>query len=118
MMQNNRNVVRAVVGVGALMVALVLVQHVAAASISARTTYLTFNRPMELPGVMLEPGTYIFELAEPMGSSGAVHVLKGDRRTPVYMGFTHLVERPSGLRLEGTVSLSEAASGVAPRITT
>ena len=35
-----------------------------------KTTYLTFNRPVGLPGVTLGSGTYVFELPEPMSSEG------------------------------------------------
>ena len=39
-----------------------------AAALDGRTTFLTFNRPVALPGVALGTGTYIFELAAPMSN--------------------------------------------------
>jgi hypothetical protein len=116
-MQSHRNVVWATIVVAALTVALVLVQHVAATTLSARTTYLTFNRSVQLPGVTLEAGTYIFELADPFGGSGVVRVLSRDRRIPYFMGLTNRVDAPRGLRLDASVLLAESAPGVAPRIT-
>jgi len=35
-----------------------------------RTNHITFNVPLGLPGVTLAPGTYIFELADPLMSHG------------------------------------------------
>ena len=48
-----------------------------------RTTYLTFNRPVSVPGVGLAPGTYIFELASPTTDVSIVRVLSRDRSTVV-----------------------------------
>ena len=36
-------------------------------------TFLTFNQPVELPGLVLQPGTYIFQLAD-TGSRNVVEV--------------------------------------------
>jgi len=116
-MRNNRNVVWATIGVAVAMFALALVQHVAAGTIAERTTYLTFSRPVRLPGVTLSAGTYVFELADPINAPGVVHVASRDRRTGYFMGFTHAAERPRGLRLDASVSLGESAAGVAPPIT-
>ena len=116
-MRNNRNVVWASIGAALVMVALALVQHVAAGTIAERTTYLTFSRSVRLPGVTLNAGTYVFELADPINAPGVVRVASRDRRTAYFMGFTYGVERPRGLRLDASVSLGESAGGVAPPIT-
>jgi hypothetical protein len=113
-MQSNRNWVWAAVGVAVF--ALALGQHVAAGTIE-RTTYLTFSQPVQLPGVALGAGTYVFELANPMSAAGVVRVLSRDRRTAYFMGFTNAAERPRGMRHDALVSLGESAAGVAPRIT-
>ena len=60
--------------------ALGLVQHGAADTNPARTTYLTFSQPVQLPGVALGAGTYLFELADPDAAPGVVRVLSRDRR--------------------------------------
>jgi hypothetical protein len=114
-MRSNRNLVWAAVGVAVF--ALGLVQHAAAGTNPARTTYLTFSQPVQLPGASLGAGTYIFELADPSAASGVVRVLSADRRIAVFMGFTHEVERPRWMNLEASVSLGESIAGVAPRIT-
>jgi hypothetical protein len=114
-MRNYRNWVWA--AVGATVFAVALVQHAAAGTIAERTTYLTFSQPVQLPGVALKAGAYIFELADPMGAPGVVRVLSRDRRTAYFMGFTYVAERPRGMRDDALVSFGESAAGVAPRIT-
>ena len=81
-----------------------------------RTTHLTFNRPVALPGVTLGAGTYIFELADPGMNLDIVRVLSNDRRRVYLMAFTAPIERPKG-RPDLLVSLGEAPPGAAPPIT-
>jgi hypothetical protein len=83
-------------------------------SAAARTTYLTFNVPVALPGVALAPGTYIFELAAPGERLDLVHVLSRDRSQVYYAGFTELVGRSAGLRTDRPISFGESRMG-APR---
>ena len=81
---------------------------------AARTTYLTVNVPVALPGVALGPGTYIFELAAPGERLDLVRVLSRDRAQVYHTGFTDLVERPEGLRENRPLSFGESRVG-APR---
>ena len=115
-MENNRNVIWTTIGVALAMFAFALVQHVAAGTLAERTTHLAFNRSVRLPGVTLDAGTYVFELADPFNAAGVVRVLSGDRRKTYFMGFTNGTERPRGLRLDASVSLGESPAGVAPPI--
>ena len=63
-----------------------------------RQTALTFKRTVSLPGVTLEPGTYVFEVANPESGSNVVRVrAKEDYRRVYYAGFTNMVERPDNL---------------------
>ena len=79
-----------------------------------RTTYFTFTRVVQMPGVALEPGTYIFEVANPDGQADLVRVLSRDRKQVFLMKFTRPIHRrPSG-NLKATISLGEAPAG-APR---
>jgi hypothetical protein len=50
-----------------------------AVTLAERTTFLTFNRPIALPGIALGTGTYIFELAEPLSNNAIVRVSSADR---------------------------------------
>ncbi len=56
--------------------------------------YLTFNKPVSLPGVSLGSGTYIFQLLDQSGHN-VVRVLSRDRRINHYTGLTYSVDRPS-----------------------
>ena len=82
-----------------------------------RTMYLTFSRSVQLPGVTLAPGTYIFELAEPTSANNLVRVLSHDRRNVYLLAFTLRVDRPRGMRSDQFVSIGEAPGGAPPPIT-
>jgi hypothetical protein len=76
---------------------------------SSRMQYLTFSKPVALPGVTLQSGTYIFELASPEISPDIVRVLSRDRKTVLFTAFTRSVDRPAGVPLDELVSLREVA---------
>ncbi len=88
-----------------------------AASTLSKTTYLTFNRPVMLPGVALGRGTYTFEIPDPLMAWDVVRVSSRDRRIVYYSGFTRVVPRPAGLPRHQTVSFAEARANVAQPIT-
>src|SRR5262245_25874895 len=98
----------------------VIVGAVAAATVPAiawdpmhRPATLTFNRAVGLPGVTLEPGTYVFEFANPESGNNIVRVRgREDYRQVYYTGFTHTVERPASLG-DRPVLLGEAVAGKA-----
>jgi len=75
---------------------------------ASRTTFATFNRPVALPGVELNAGTYIFELANPHGDLSIVRVSSRDRSKIYLMAFTRIVDRPAGLPADRIVTLGEA----------
>ena len=64
----------------------------------AEQTFLTFSAPVEMPGVVLEPGTYEFRLANPVTSRNVVQVFKKDSNEPIgQWTFVDAVSRsPSG----------------------
>ena len=111
----NRKLLWMVCGIAA--VALVMAPRVGAGTDEHKTTYLTFSRPLSLPGVALGSGTYIFEIANPSSGADVVRVMSRDRLTSYFMGFTKGVARPHALPGEQMVSLGESAAGVAPPIT-
>lgn len=57
---------------------LLLAGNLASAQTFNRTTYLTFNTPVELPGVTLPAGTYTFRLSDSMSDRHIVQVLDKD----------------------------------------
>jgi hypothetical protein len=81
-----------------------------------RTTYFTFSGPVQMPGVTLPAGTYIFEVVNPIGSSDVVSVKSRDRSKVYLMQFTRSVERPSKGELKATVSLGETIDGNPPPV--
>ena len=48
-----------------------------------RTTYFTFSRTVQMPGVVLPAGTYVFEVVNPDTRSDIVRVMSRDRKTGV-----------------------------------
>jgi hypothetical protein len=103
-----RRFVRSIMGITIL--AMGLAAPLYAGFIDHRTMAVTFGTPVELPGVALARGTYIFELASPDTDPTIVRVLSRDRSTVYLPAFTQLVRRPADRRAR-TVSLGEAASG-------
>jgi hypothetical protein len=84
---------------------------------TSRTQYLTFTRPVALPGVSLKSGTYIFELADPDAAPDVVRVLSRDRKTVLLTAFTMSIDRPASVPLSQYVSLREVAPDRAMPIT-
>jgi hypothetical protein len=98
-----------------LVTALILGLVVLAASVSVGagasdndTMYVTFNRPVSLPGVALGSGTYIFQRLD-VNAHGVVRVLSRDSRINHYTGFTSPAERPAGLKRAQVISFAEAS---------
>jgi hypothetical protein len=104
----------AVVAVGILAVGAAAVK---AGSLENRLMYISFSRPVALPGVELNAGTYAFELAAPMTDSSLVRVSSKDHRTVYLTAFTLRVDRPKTLRPGQVVTLGEAPRGVAAPVT-
>lgn len=74
------------------------------------TMYVTFNRPVSLPGVSLGSGTYIFERLD-MHAHSVVRVLSRDGKINLYTGFTYPVNRPADLKRDHVISFAEASPG-------
>ena len=83
-----------------------------------RMMYVTFNRPVALPGVSLGSGTYIFELPDPIGAWDIVRVSSRDRRVVFLTAFTRVVDRPHGMSPDQVISFGEAAPNVPQPIKT
>jgi hypothetical protein len=102
--------------------ALVVLGLTTAVSIGAstdgkHTMYVTFNRPVSLPGVTLGTGTYIFETPDPMSDHNLVRVLSRDRSIVILTTFTRPVERYAGMKRDQVISFGEAPGNVAQPIT-
>jgi hypothetical protein len=81
-----------------------------------RTTYFTFSRTVQMPGVALPAGTYIFEVANPDGGSDVVRVLSRDRKQVLLMSFTRTIYREAKGDLKAIVSLGESPAGNPPPV--
>jgi len=62
--------------------------------LDARTEF-TFNAPVELPGVTLPPGTYVFRFADPTTGGNVMQVFSKDDSNKTYGLFmTNMTQRP------------------------
>lgn len=71
-------------------------------------TYLTFNRPIALPGVTLGSGTYAFEIMNPTSGSDVVMVRDKTRTQIYFSGITNGIDRLNATRRDGSVMFGEA----------
>src|SRR5512138_929207 len=76
---------------------------------------LTFSRPVALPGIVLPPGKYSFDVVD--SALDVVVVRDADRTQTFYMGFTVPLSRPKGMSPNAMVTLGEARAHEAPPIT-
>jgi hypothetical protein len=84
---------------------------------SSRTKYLTFSKPVALPGVTLRSGTYIFEVPDADAAYDIVRVLSRDRKTVYFTAFTRSIDRPASMPDTELVSFREAAPDAPAPIT-
>lgn len=102
---------------GLLFLGLTILSATHAFGDTRRTMYLTFNRPVGLPGVSLASGTYVFELADPIGAWSIVRVMSRNRSQVYFAGFTYSIDRPAGMPRNQLVSFAEARHDAAQPIT-
>ena len=81
-----------------------------------RTTYFTFSGTVQMPGVALPAGTYIFEVANPDGGGDIVRVMSRDRSKVHLMQFTRFIYRPQIGDLDAAITLGEATAGTPPPV--
>ncbi len=77
--------------------------------------YLTFNGPMSLPGVTLEPGTYIFQRTVDHAED-FIRVFSPDRSRVYFSGWSKPIVRPSGMASYRTVLTGENQPDTPPQI--
>ena len=86
-----------------------------AGAISSRTTYFTFSKAVQLPGVSLPAGTYVFETPL-QNTSTLVRVTSRDRSRVYLTAFTRIVERPAARNLDPIITLAETPANTPARI--
>lgn len=80
-----------------------------------KLAYLTFNAPVQIPGVTLRAGTYRFHLTNPDTSRNVLQVLSGDGRI-VYAMFHTIPDGRTTLTEEADVTFRETPADVPPAI--
>ena len=98
----------------AALVAVIASSSVGATENASRTTYFTFSRAVQLPGVTLPRGTYIFEIVNPYSEGNVVRVMSTDRRKLFALKLTLQVYRQHASHMKAAIQLGEAPSGNPP----
>lgn len=99
----------ALVAAGAALLALLVAPSAHAGGAFSEISHFTFRAPITLPGIVLPPGRYTFEVMG--GASNVVRVSSDDGRRTRFSGFTAAIERPRRMRPEHVVTLGEAPRG-------
>jgi hypothetical protein len=105
---------RTIVYVASLLV-VVGILAASAASASARNwerTYFTFSAPVQIPGVVLPAGTYVFDRPSPTLDPTMVRVMNRTTSKLYLLALTHVVHRRSDGELKPALTLGEAIKGV------
>jgi len=94
-----------------------LITSSASAGPFTNTTYLKFSSPVALPGAVLRPGQYVFEIADPTTGRHVVKVQDRQRSHTALLMLTRKVmrARPTDASI---VTLGEAPAGAPRPITT
>ena len=106
---------RMAIRMGLAAVALTCVAAAAQAWGFSHENTVKFSRPVALPGVVLEAGTYSFDVVSPTALDVVV-VRSANRDKLYYMGFTRTVTRPRHMSAQTPVAFGEAAANEAPPI--
>jgi hypothetical protein len=106
---------RMAIRMGLAAVALTCVAAAAQAWGFSHENKVKFSRPVALPGVVLEAGTYSFDVVSPTALDVVV-VRSANRDKLYYMGFTRTVSRPRHMSAQTPVAFGEAAANEAPPI--
>ena len=76
---------------------------------------VTFSAPVEIPGISLLPGTYVFRLLDCTTNKNIVQVLSRDERT-VYATITALPDYRAKPTSDTSITFEERAAGSPPAI--
>lgn len=79
-----------------------------------KRTFLTFSAPVEMPGVTLQPGTYVFRIAD-TPSRNVVQVLDKDEKSMIGQWLYVSAERPQ-VTGETVVTFKETREGTTPAV--
>lgn len=105
-----RNAVRVVVAAVCVLAATLT----GGASPFNRMTYFTFNAPVRLQGVLLPPGEYVFEIANPHTDANVTRVMDRKRSKVYANALSRVVTRPRSRQLDAAIIFGETVAA-APR---
>lgn len=94
-----------------------LAPRVASAQPADKITYFTFSAPVDMPGVALPAGKYVFRLANPDTSRNVVQVTSADGKRVVGLFFSHPADRRDPAK-DSEVRFMEASAGAPAAIKT
>jgi hypothetical protein len=80
-----------------------------------KLAYMTFNAPVQVPGVTLGAGTYRFHLTNPETSRNVLQVLSGDGSV-VYAMFHTIPDSRAAVTEDPSVTFRETPAGVPPAV--
>jgi len=81
------------------------------AEMASHPNIITLSQPAALPGQVLPPGVYVFELANPETASDVIRVRNRNTGQALYSGFTRRVDRPRALPADTALTFGEAPVG-------
>ena len=101
---------------GVVLLAVLATSAASATFDTRRATHFTFSRSVQLPGVTLPAGTYVFEVANAARLGNVVLVRSRDRSTMHAFKMTNVVYRPASRNLEAAIVFGEATVGSHARV--
>jgi hypothetical protein len=78
-------------------------------------TFLTFSAPVELPGITLQPGTYLFRLADSQSNRHIIQVLSQDEKQ-IHATILAIPAERLEVTGENVVTFKETAEGRTPAV--
>ena len=87
-----------------------------ATTLANHPNIITISQPAALPGLVLPPGVYVFEIANPDTDGNVVRVLRRSTHQPLYSGFTRRVDRPRAMPGDIALIFGEAPTGSAASV--
>ena len=106
--------VRKALHITCLLAALSVVAATLSATTLNRMTYFAFNKPVRVSGVLLPPGNYVFEIANPTTASNVIRIADRKKIKTYVTALTRPIFRPSTKRLDAVIVFGGEASAATP----
>ncbi len=102
---------------GVTLVGVLATSSIGAIPNANRTTHFTFSKAVQLPGVALPAGSYVFEVVNPETGGSVVRVASRDRSKTYLTQITLPVVRPQSRDMQPRIVLGESPAGQPPQVT-